>query len=182
MLWGVRVTPDGVPLKGIWPRIAVDGYIDATDLERASYDLDADMTEAWNVEVLRHHPFPVWPTEKFAPEQIMFHQIALEGYKIRWRRVPLVVCEYQEGGLTLGATKLYNNNPMGYCMMYNQNILSYPGIKAKFYNCIQMIALAYAANHLGYIRHSNSRVLAVLALVPGIILGIRRKRQLNCFS
>lgn len=96
---GVRVTPDGHPLKGKWPLIPdIPGYVDATDLERSQYDLDADMCEAWRTEVLRRYPFPVWDNEKFAPEQIVFNQIALDGFKIRWYPVAMSVCEYQEGG------------------------------------------------------------------------------------
>lgn len=104
---GVRVTPDGIPLKGKWPDIPRElGFVDATDLERAAYDLDADMCEAWRTDVLRNYPFPVWNGEKFAPEQIVFNQIALDGYKIRWYPVAMSICEYQEGGLTKGARKL----------------------------------------------------------------------------
>lgn len=97
---GLRVSPDGCPLKGSWP--SFKGWVDASDLERGKYNIDVDLQEAWSVEILRKHPFPVWKGEKFAPEQIVFHQIALNGYRIRWYPQPLVVCEYQEGGLTLG--------------------------------------------------------------------------------
>ena len=120
---GVRVTPDGIPLKGKWPDIPRElGFVDATDLERAAYDLDADMCEAWRTDVLRNYPFPVWNGEKFAPEQIVFNQIALDGYKIRWYPVAMSICEYQEGGLTKGSRKLEIQNPMGYAMMYNHKL------------------------------------------------------------
>ena len=69
---GLRISRDGNPLKGVWPDIPLDGWVDATDLERAKYNLDADMCEAWKTEVLKQNPFPVWETEKFAPEQIVF--------------------------------------------------------------------------------------------------------------
>lgn len=49
---GLRVREDGSPLKGCFPKIPKDcEYIDATDLERAKYDLDADMSEAWKTDV-----------------------------------------------------------------------------------------------------------------------------------
>lgn len=175
---GLRVTPDGNPLKGVWPKIASDpGYIDATDLERAKYDLDADMSEAWRTEVLRKHPFPVWPGEKFAPEQLVLYQIASEGLKLRWFPVPMCVCEYQKGGLTLGASKLEKQNPMGYAMMYNQYIDLYPNFKNQFRNAMQMTALCLYAGHLEYLKQSNSKVATVLSLPLGIVLGIRRKYQ-----
>lgn len=173
---GLRVTPDGAPLKGIWPRIPGD-YLDATDLERPRYDLDADMSEAWNLEILRKYPFPVWEGEKFAPEQIVFHQIALDGYKIRWYNVPVCICEYQEGGLTKGAGALEKQNPMGYAMMYNHK-LKIPGTfiqRCKW--AMQCNALCFVGGHAEYIMKSNALGLSILMLLPGWFLSFRRRRQ-----
>lgn len=175
---GLRVTPNGMPLKGKYPSIPQDpGYVDATDLQRKDYDLDADMSEAWKVEVLRRYPFPVWQNEKFAPEQLSFFQIALDGYKIRWFPVPMTICEYQEGGLTLGADILVKRNPMGYAMMHNQNMLIHQGLKRRFKDAAQMIALCSYAGHLDYLKSSNNKALTALAFPVGMLLGVRRRMQ-----
>ena len=175
---GLRVKPDGTPIKGIWPSIPPrPGYIDATDLERKQYDLDADMSEAWKTSVLRQYLFPVWPTEKFAPEQITFFQIAQSGLKIRWFPVPMSICEYQEGGLTLGASSLEKQNPMGYAMMYNQNISLHSEFRSRFKNAMQMTALCSYAGHLEYLKQSNSKLATALSFPLGILLGVRRKHQ-----
>lgn len=175
---GLRVTPDGTPLLGVWPDIPKDGYVDATDLERAKYRLNADMCEAWSLEVLRRYPFPVWPTEKFAPEQIVLHQIALDGYKLRWYPVPMSVCEYQQGGLTLGAHKLERENPMGFAMAYN-HMLKRPDISlaGKLKCAMNFVALCIVGHNPGYIRESNRKLLAVLMFLPGAALSVRRARQ-----
>lgn len=175
---GVRITPDGIPLKGIWPSVSKEkGYVDATDLERRKYDLDADMAEAWRTDVLRKHPFPVWPGEKFAPEQLVLHDIAFEGLKIRWHAVPLVVCEYQEGGLTLGADKLEKENPMGYAMMYNQKLKIEKSFKRNMFYAMQMTALTLYAGNLSYLKESNNILATLLSFPFGFILSIRRKMQ-----
>lgn len=175
---GVRVTPDGHPLKGKWPLIPdIPGYVDATDLERSQYDLDADMCEAWRTEVLRRYPFPVWDNEKFAPEQIVFNQIALDGFKIRWYPVAMSVCEYQEGGLTKGARKLEIENPMGYAMMYNHKMKYEIPFKQKLRCAMQCIALSIVGHNPNYVFKSNMPVATFLMLVPGMILSVRRKRQ-----
>ena len=171
---GLKVKPDGSPLKGVWPKIPLNGFVDVSDLDRPLYDLDADMTEAWSLDVLRKYPFPVWEDEKFAPEQLVLFDIAMDGYKIRWHSVPLTICEYQEGGLTLGAKKLVAKNPMGYAMMYNQNLLRFKGFKAKCYNAIQMIAFSFYAGHLSYLKQSNAKLVTALVFPIGIIWGIRR--------
>lgn len=175
---GVKIKTDGSPLKGIWPSIPSEtGYVDATDLERAKYNLDADMSEAWSTEVLRNHPFPVWHNEKFAPEQLVLHDIAFEGLKIRWHATPLVVCEYQEGGLTLGASKLEKENPMGYAMMYNQKLKINPSFKRNLFDAMQMTALTIYAGNCSYLIQSNNKLATVLTLPFGILLSLRRRFQ-----
>lgn len=175
---GLSVTPEGTPLKGSWPRMP-DGaeFVDATDLERAKYNLNADMSEAWRTDILRQHPFPVWEGEKFAPEQIVFFDIALEGWKIRWYPVPLAVCEYQPGGLTLGASQLEKKNPMGYAMMYNQRLKYAAGFVNKFKTAMQCNALSFVGKHPEYILKSNAPVLSFIALFPGWLLSLRRRYQ-----
>lgn len=175
---GVRITPEGTPLKGSWPQIPDNAdFVDATDLERSKYNLDADMCEAWQTSILRQHPFPVWDGEKFAPEQIVFSDIALEGLKIRWFPIAMSVCEYQEGGLTLGASKLEKQNPMGYAMMYNQKLKYLQSRKQRLWTAMQCNALCFVGGHPSYICKSNDLVSSILMLIPGWLLSVRRKRQ-----
>ncbi|MBQ8238023.1 MAG: glycosyltransferase family 2 protein [Oscillospiraceae bacterium] len=175
---GVRVSPEGIPLKGSWPQMPDDSdYVDATDLERAAYNLDADMCESWRTDVLRQHPFPVWDGEKFAPEQIVFFDIALEGWKIRWFPVAMLICEYQEGGLTLGASKLEKQNPMGYAMMYNQKLKYLRGIKQRMKAAMQCNALCFVGGYPQYIFQSNALLMSLLTLIPGWLLSYRRRIQ-----
>jgi len=173
---GLRVSPDGIPLKRKLPNFT--GYVDATDLERVKYGIDADMSEAWSLDILRKYPFPVWPNEKFSPEQIVLHQIALDGYRIRWYAKPLVVCEYQIGGLTLGTNRLQKENPMGYSMMFNQRL------RRKDLSCLERIKTA--ANHIAlsivggnpkYILRTNDKIATILSFIPGVLLSWRRKKQ-----
>lgn len=178
---GVRVTPDGIPLKGKWPDIPRElGFVDATDLERAAYDLDADMCEPWRTDVLRNYPFPVWNGEKFAPEQIVFNQIALDGYKIRWYPVAMSICEYQEGGLTKGSRKLEIQNPMGYAMMYNHKLKYDIPFAQKLRCAMQCTALSIVGRNPQYILQTNLPIAAIATLFPGVLLAIRRKWQYRC--
>lgn len=175
---GLRVRPDGVPVKGIWPAIPSDpGYVDASDLQRTTYNLDADMCEAWRTEVLRKYPFPVWEGEKFAPEQIVFNQIALDGYKIRWYPIAMSVCEYQEGGLTRGAKKLEAQNPMGYAMMYNHKLKYDISIRSKLHCAMQCTALSIVGRNPQYLLKSNMPIATIATLIPGAMLSVRRTRQ-----
>ena len=175
-----RGFPDGNYIKGVAPIVNEKGYVDATNLDRAKYNLDADMCEAYKTQLFKKYPMAEWLGEKFAPEQIALNEIALDGYLLRWHSDIIYQCDYLEDGLTKGSSSLEKNNPMGYAMMYNHK-LKYPDSsrKQKFYNTCQMIALSFIGKHPEYIIKSENKILAALAFIPGIILAIRRKLQYN---
>lgn len=175
---GIRGIDKNTPIKGIWPNIDKSvGYIDASDLERKSYNLDADMSEAWRIDILRKYKFPVWKDEKFAPEQIVFNQIALDGYKIRWFPEIIHICIYQEDGLTKGSNKLLKENPMGYAMMYNHMLKYNENKKYKFNAAMQSNVLAIIGKNPKYILKSNNIIYSILALPFSLLLAIRRYLQ-----
>jgi glycosyltransferase involved in cell wall biosynthesis len=175
-----RCYPNGEYIKGIPPKIDDSiGYVDARNIDRKYYDLDADMSEAYKVEILKKFPFQVWDNEMFAPEQLCFNEMALSGYKIRWYKDKLYVCNYLEDGLTSGNRSLLQKNPMGYAMMYNQ-MLNYEKGFISLFNCAyQHIALSLLGKNARYILKSNRLWLTLLAVPLGLALSIRRKIQLR---
>ena len=172
-----RCYPDGRYMKDQEPVIDPDrGYVDATHLERARYHLNMDMCEVHRTELFRKYPFQYWETEAYAPEQLNFYEIALKGYKLRWRKEKLYICEYLPDGQTKD-NRLVKKNPMGFAMMYNQNLLFQRGVLTNMKNAMQVTALCFYSGNMGYLKKSNNRVYTLLTLVPGLLLGIRRKRQ-----
>lgn len=171
---------NGAYIKGVPPQVNRDGYVDATNLERARYALDADMTEAYKLDIFRRFPMAQWPGENFAPEQIALNEMALAGYKLRWHRDIILIKEYMEDGLTRGAFDLERKNPMGYAMMYNHK-LKYPGIsmKERFHAACQHVALSLVGKHPAYILKSHRPLLTLLALPAGWLLSFRRRKQFN---
>ena len=173
----VRIKENGQPIKGVWPAVNEEGFVDCTNLERKKYDLDADMCEAYKVKILKQYPFRVWPDEIYAPEQLCFDQMALDGYRIRWFIDPIYVCEYLEDGQTQGNWNLLRNNKMGYAMLSNMGMLTREGFTEKFKAAAQHIALSIVAGHPSYIMKSNKPWLTMLAIPYGIALGFRRREQ-----
>lgn len=175
-----RGYPDDSYIKGVSPKTNEKGYIDATNLERAKYDLDADMCEAYKTDLFSKFPMAEWRGENFAPEQIALNEIALHGYLIRWHKDIIYICDYLDDGLTKGWQNLVKNNPMGYAMMYN-HMLKYPniGFKQKFSAACQYIALSIYGKNLSYIFKSNRLLLTFIALPFGIVLSFRRKKQME---
>lgn len=173
-----RGFPDGKYIKGIKPKTNKWGFVDATNLQRKQYDLDADMCEAYKTNIFKKFPMAEVPGESFAPEQIALNNIALSGYKIRWHEDIIYVCDYLDDGLTKGSFLLEKRNPIGYAMMYNHMLL-YPSLswKEKLYAACQHIALSIYGENWGYILKSNRMIYTALAFPVGIILSFRRKKQ-----
>ena len=172
-----RCFPNGKYMKDQSPLIdKTVGFVDATHLERKKYNLDMDMCEVHRVSILKRFPSHCWPGEFFAPEQLNLYEIAMAGYKLRWRSDKLYVCEYRQDGLTKDDS-IVKNNPMGYAMMYSQNILLSKSFKEKCINTIRMTALAIYGNNPQYILKSNAKVLACVTFPLGLALSHRRKRQ-----
>lgn len=173
----VRVTEKGLPIKGVWPKVGQEGYIDCTNLERYKYDLDADMCEAYKVDIIKQFPFQVWQDEIYAPEQLCFDRMALAGYKVRWYKDPVYVCEYLDDGQTQGNWNLLRNNKMGYALLSNLRLLTARTFKDKFQSAGQHIALSIVAGYPTYILQSNKKWLTALAMPYGLLLSIRRRNQ-----
>lgn len=153
-------------------------FVIANNLERSKYNLQKDACEVYRTSILLSHPFFVWENEKFSPEEIVWNQLALEGYSFRWYNKVTCIVRYQENGLTKDSFNLIKRNPMGYAMMYKQRILLSKKFKNKFYNATQMIAYSIIGKSFNYIYKANKdKVIISLALPMGLILSIRRKIQ-----
>lgn len=168
------------PIKGCWPLIDREkGYVDATDLERKKYMLDADMCEAWKTNVLKKYPFNVWENEKFAPEQITFYQIALDGYKIRWYAKVVCINDYKSDGLTKGADRLVKENPMGYAMMYDHMLNYKISFLTKCKAALQCDILCILSKNLKYINYNGNKFYKYIVLLFAVIWARRRKKQFD---
>ena len=180
MMAGIGITrcyPDGSFMKKQVPMIdPILGYVDASNSDRAKYKLNMDCFEVNRTELLRKYPFQYWPTEEYAPPALNYNAMSLDGWKWRWRIGKLYICEYLQDGLTKSSKKV-KNNPMGYAMMYNQNLLRFKDFRSQCYNAIQMTALCTYAGHLDYLRKSNAPLVTLFMLPIGLIWGVRRKIQ-----
>lgn len=172
-----RCFPDGRYMKNQTPVIDPQvGYIDATNIERPKYRLDMDMCEASRVDLFKQFPFQAWTSETFAPEQLNYNEIALAGYKYRWRAEKLYVCQYLPDGQTRD-DGLVKRNPMGFAMMHNQNMKIRKSFKEKCKCAMQMTALCIYAGHVRYLTKTNCFLATLITFPLGIALSFRRQRQ-----
>ena len=151
-----------------------DSYVLANNLERKYYGLDKDACEVYRTDLLRSHPFEVWEGEKFVPEGVVWNQLALEGYSLRWYNRVTCIVRYQEEGLTKGSWNLYKKNPMGYAMMFNHNLNYSPSLGDKVNNVIQMVCCICLSGNIQYLFKTNAPIMSVLFFPLGFALSIRR--------
>lgn len=155
-------------------------YIDTSNINRAKYGLEADMAEAFFTEKLRQYSFPVWPNEKFIPESVVWDQMALDGYILRWYNKVIYYCEYLEGGLTQSSWKLLKNNPMGYAQMFLKKLAYIDNSKLRINYMLQFISCCCLAHEYRYILKCQDK--KVFFLFPiGFMLSIRRRLQFKSY-
>lgn len=155
-------------------------YIDTSNINRAKYGLEADMAEAFFTEKLRQYNFPVWPNEKFIPESVVWDQMALDGYILRWYNKVIYYCEYLEGGLTQSSWKLLKNNPMGYAQMFLKKLAYTDNSQLRIHYMLQFISCCCLAHEYRYILKCQDK--KVFFLLPiGFMLSIRRRLQFKSY-
>lgn len=170
---------DGRFIKDQIPKIDPEiGYVDAANIERYKYCLDMDMCEVHRTKLLREYPFQYWETEKYAPEQLNYNAIAMAGYKYRWRAEKLTVCEDLTDGQTRN-DRIVKQNPMGYAMMHNQNMLLRHSFREKCKCAVYMTALCLYAGNISYLKESNCMAATVLTFPLGAALSVRRRKQFS---
>lgn len=172
---GLRGIDDHTPLKK--PIIPPNEFVEATNLERGTSLLDSDACEVYRTNVLVSHPFRVWPNEKFVPEQVVWNQLALEGFSLRWYNRVTYITRYQGDGMTNSSWNLLKENPMGYAMMFNHSLLTAHSYKAKINAALQFVSCCFLGKEPSYLFKCNSKFLGVMLCVPGWLLSKRRLSQ-----
>ena len=186
---GLRVQFDGGYIHG---RPLIDtsvGYVDCSNLERSKYNLQSDMAEAYYTSKIRKYKFSVWGGEKFTPEAVVWDKMALDGYQLRWFDAHVYYCEYQENGLSDSTWSLLKNNPMGYAMLFNNQLVVNEyrkqkgdtltqGISWIINTVIQFISCCCLAREFSYIKNCESCHVWLL-LFPGFLVGMRRRWQFS---
>ena len=112
---GLKVFENGVPIGQKW--LPETDYVDALAFEkdRKKYGLLGDKAEAYYTDVLRKFcPLPVYEGERDVEIGVLWNRVANAGYKVRWFREGIYVCEYLEDGLSANSVQLHLKNFKGF--------------------------------------------------------------------
>lgn len=80
-----------------------------------------ERTLIYQTSVLSYYQFPVFPSEKFMTECVLYDQID-QKYKMLLLNIPITVCEYQNNGLSNNLRQIQINNPKGTALFYKNRI------------------------------------------------------------
>lgn len=165
----LRAFPDG-KTNGEKPR---DNEVVGNFIDRRinSHDELADKAEVYLTQVLREHPFPVYPGERFLQENIVWIRIAFD-YDMLFLNEAIYIGDYLADGLTKNVRKNKLRNPVG--MYQNAALLMDPRfvwivrIKgALLYDIYYKLA---HGSMLRGISHSPNRLLAAMGLPAAYLI------------
>lgn len=111
---GLRGYPSG-EMIGEYPK-GDKCYIDAKNIDRIKKHLTGDKAEIYRTSILKKYPFPEIDGEKFIPESVVWNEIALDGYELRWYNQIIYITEYLEDGLTMNLKNNRLENWKGYTL------------------------------------------------------------------
>ena len=103
----LRFYPDGRVNDAFFPR---DEWIDTYVNARINAGIAGDKAEVFYTEVLKQFPFPVYPGEKFVPEDLVWVQMS-GPYKMVHINQCVYISDYLEGGLTRSGKKMKIHSP-----------------------------------------------------------------------
>lgn len=96
---------------------------------RINGDIGGDKAEVFYTEILKKHPFPVFPGEKFMPEDAVWMQMS-GPYQMVHMNKNIYYCDYLEGGLTNTGWRMKVHSPRG-MILRSKVYLDDPAIRMK---------------------------------------------------
>lgn len=91
------------------------GYYDGTLLDRYR-NVDGERALIFYTDIHRAYKYPAFPGETFMTEAVVWNRMAHDGFRMRFYNDVIWLYEYREDGLTMAGSRLFLDNPGGYCL------------------------------------------------------------------
>lgn len=152
-----------------------DAFVDTYTNIRVNQAVTGDKAEVYRTDVLKAHPFPEFPGEKFLSEAIVWNAIAKAGYKLAFIGKGIYFCEYLPDGLTSSGRKYRLQTPLG--TMEHAKSFLYSQVKFQY---IMKYMLLYAATRFfskvtakeAYRNLENYKASFIVCFLPGALLAL----------
>lgn len=127
-----------------------------------------ETTLVFRTEILRQHPFPEFPGEKFIPEAVLYDQIDQDHELLLIPKV-LTLCEYHPDGLTAGVRRIRRENPRGWLYYYQQRISREPWGILRYKYLVHAVCFAWQV-HESVFGCISAGKFEILTAVPAAVL------------
>src|SRR5699024_7625165 len=104
--------------------------------------------------------------ENYMPLSYVFDQID-QNYKYKILHKPLMICEYQQDGMTKNKRKLIRNNPKGYTLYKKQFIKLAPDFKNRFKASANYVTGCILSKNQSWLNDSPNKFLTLLSIPIG---------------
>lgn len=147
---------------------------------RINGGIGGDKAEVFYTEILKKYPFPVFPDEKFMPEDTVWMQMS-GPYQMVHINKNIYYCDYLEGGLTNTGRRMKVHSPRGMALR-SRVYLNDPAIRTKVKVKMMLLYQVYGrfaglpARELR--RETGEKVLWYLCKMPSLVLWLVWKRSL----
>lgn len=138
---------------------------------RINEGIGGDKAEVFYTDVLKKYPFPVYPGEKFLPEDIVWMQMS-EQYNMVHINECVYYCDYLDGGLTKSGRKMKIKSPQGMCLrsqIYLNNSDVCLKVKMKMMLLYMIYGKAAGKNNNILFSDIQCKALYIAFYLPGII-------------
>lgn len=152
-----------------------ESFVDTYTNIRVNQAVAGDKAEVYRTDVLKAHPFPEFPGEKFLSEAVVWNAIARAGYKLAFIGKGIYFCEYLPDGLTSSGRKYRLQTPLG--TMEHAKSFLYSQIRFKYR--IKYMLLYTATRPFAKVSIKQAldaldayKVSFMLCLLPGALLAM----------
>lgn len=153
------------------------GNIHTTLRNVRKYGIYGDTMLVYRTAILKKYRFPHVEGEKFVPENYLYDLLDQEGTLFFLNEI-LYYGEYLKNGYTQNMAQVLKNNPQGYLIYISQRLLIDKEIIDKFTDTIRYVAMAKVNNNKGIVRNANYPIIALLMYPLGIVLYIKRYKNI----
>lgn len=177
-LAGLRIDSDNKSKTNDLPK----DIFDATALEATyKYSLFGDKAEVFFTNVIKNYRFPEFKGENYLTENVLWHKMAQDGYKMRWVNEGIYLCDYRNDGLTKHAFRNAALNCQGESYYHNQESEFNIPFKWKLKHQANYFryGLFYTRNIIKLFNESRNKKLALISFPVGVLAAIYTKIKLN---
>lgn len=147
---------------------------------RINGGIGGDKAEVFYTEILKKYPFPVFPGEKFMPEDAVWMQMS-GPYRMVHINKNIYYCDYLEGGLTITGRRMKVHSPRG-MVLRSRIYLNNPTICIKVKVKMMLLYQIYGRFARGSARELRSeteeKMLWYLCKAPSFFIWLAWRRSL----